>query len=111
MKDPPDIMTKHMQPRFSPDGSSIAFISDRDGNFNLWLMDPDGSNTRQVSKEGDREVNSPAWAPDGQYVYVRKHFVDERSLGAGEVWMYHVSGGAGLQVTPGGVVLRAAYSS
>ena len=35
-----------MQPRFSPDRSSIAFISDRDGNFNLWLMDPDGSNPR-----------------------------------------------------------------
>ena len=88
-----------MQPRFSPDRSSIAFISDRDGNFNLWLMDPDGSNPRQVSKEENREVNSPAWAPGGQHVYVRKHFVDERSLGAGEVWMYHVSGGAGLQVT------------
>ena len=88
-----------MQPRFSPDGSSIAFISDRDGNFNLWLMDPDGANPRQVSKEDNREVNSPAWAPDGQYIYVRKHFVDERSLGAGEVWMYHASGGAGLQVT------------
>ncbi len=88
-----------MQPRFSPDGSSIAFISDRDGNFNMWLIDPDGSNPRQVSEEGDREVNSPAWSADGQYVYVRKHFVDTRSLGAGEVWMYHVSGGAGLQVT------------
>ena len=88
-----------MQPRYSPDGSSIAFISDRDGNFNVWLMEPDGSNPRQVSEEADREVNSPAWSSDGQYIYVRKHFVDTRSLGAGEVWMYHVSGGAGLQVT------------
>ncbi len=88
-----------MQPRFSPDGGSIAFVSDRDGNFNIWLVDPDGSNPRQVSREANREVNSPAWAADGQYVYVRKHFVDERSLGAGEVWMYHVSGGDGLQVT------------
>ena len=88
-----------MQPRFSPDGSSIAFISDRDGNFNAWIIDPDGSNPRQVSDEESREVNSPSWSADGQYVYVRKHFVDTRSLGAGEVWMYHVSGGAGLQVT------------
>ena len=88
-----------LQPRFSPDGSSIAFISDRDGNFNAWLIDPDGSNPRQVSDEESREVNSPSWSADGQYVYVRKHFVDTRSLGAGEVWMYHVSGGAGLQVT------------
>ena len=88
-----------MQPRYSPDGSSIAFISDRDGHFNVWRMDPDGSNLRQVSEEEDREVNSPAWSSDSQYVYARKHFVDTRSLGAGEVWMYHVSGGTGLQVT------------
>ena len=88
-----------MQPRFSPDGSSVAFISDRDGAFNIWLMDPDGSNIRQISEESNREVNSPSWSPDGQYIFVRKHFVDERSLGAGEVWMYHVSGSSGLQVT------------
>ncbi len=88
-----------MQPRFSPDGSAIAFISDRDGATNIWLMDPDGSNLRQISEESNQEVNSPSWSPDGQYIFVRKHFVDQRSLGAGEVWMYHVSGGSGLQVT------------
>ncbi len=32
-----------MQPRFSPDGSRVAFISDRAGNWNIWTMDPDGS--------------------------------------------------------------------
>ena len=88
-----------MQPRFSPNGSAVAFISDRDGATNIWLMDPDGSNLRQISEESDREVNSPSWSPDGQYIFVRKHFVEARSLGAGEVWMYHVSGGSGLQVT------------
>ncbi len=87
-----------MQPRFSPDGSRVAFISDRDGTFNIWTMDPDGSAPEQVSKETNREVNSPAWSPDGQYIFARKHFVEQRSLGAGEIWMYHVSGGDGLQV-------------
>ncbi|NIP78522.1 MAG: amidohydrolase, partial [Gemmatimonadetes bacterium] len=87
------------QPRYSPDGSTIAFTSDRDGAQNIWLMDPDGSDLRQVTEEGDREVNSPAWSPDGEYIFVRKHFVERRSLGAGEVWMYHRSGGGGLQVT------------
>ncbi len=88
-----------MQPRFSPDGSRVAFISDRAGNWNIWTMDPDGTALHEVSTESNREVNSPAWSPDGQYIFVRKHFVDTRSLGAGEVWMYHVNGGAGLQVT------------
>ena len=40
-----------------------------------------------------------AWSPDGQYIYARRHFVGERSLGAGEVWMFHVSGSEGVQVT------------
>jgi Tol biopolymer transport system component/imidazolonepropionase-like amidohydrolase len=88
-----------MQPRFSPDGSKIAFISDRSGLNNVWVMPPDGTDPKQVSKESSRDVNSPAWSPDGQYIFVRKHFVERRSLGAGEVWMYHVSGANGLQVT------------
>ena len=88
-----------MQPRFSPDGSVVAFTSDRDGNNNIWVMNTDGSELRQVTKEANRDVNSPTWSPDGQYIFVRKHFVRRRSLGAGEIWMYHMSGEAGLQVT------------
>ena len=88
-----------MQPRFSPDGKSIAYTSDRGGLWNVWLMKRDGTGAHQVSDEKRWFVNSPAWAPDGQYIYARHHFVKERSLGAGEIWMYHVSGGAGLQVT------------
>ena len=88
-----------MQPRFSPDGKRIAFATDRDGLTNIWVTKPDGSDARQVSKEKHWYVNSPTWSPDGQYVYARRHFVKERSGGAGEIWMYHVSGGDGLQVT------------
>jgi imidazolonepropionase-like amidohydrolase/Tol biopolymer transport system component len=88
-----------MQPRFSPDGSRIAFTSDRDGLWNIWTMKTDGSDMRQVSHEARWFVNSPTWAPDGQAIYARRHFIASRSLGAGEVWMYHPSGSDGLQVT------------
>ncbi|HZH29982.1 MAG TPA: amidohydrolase family protein [Pyrinomonadaceae bacterium] len=88
------------QPRYSPDGKSIAFTSDRDGGDNIWIMDADGRNRRQLTKETLRLVNSPAWTPDSRYVLVRKHFVDQRSLGAGEIWMYHAGGGGtGVQLT------------
>jgi imidazolonepropionase-like amidohydrolase/Tol biopolymer transport system component len=88
-----------MQPRFSPDGKSIAFISDRDGLFNVWVAAADGGNARQVSREQRWWINSPTWSPDGRYIYARRHFVGERSLGAGEIWMFHVSGAEGVQVT------------
>src|SRR5690606_10886059 len=88
-----------VQPRYSPDGTRIAFTSDRSGGDNLWVMARDGSDPRQVTDEDFRLVNGPAWTPDGQYILGRKHFTSTRSLGAGEVWMYHVSGGTGLQLT------------
>jgi imidazolonepropionase-like amidohydrolase/Tol biopolymer transport system component len=88
-----------MQPRYSPDGKSIAFTSDRGGGDNVWVMDRDGGNPRQVTQEKFRLLNSPAWSPDGQYLVARKHFTGRRSLGAGEVWLYHRSGGEGVQLT------------
>jgi Tol biopolymer transport system component len=36
-------------PKFSPDGRQIAFVSDRNGITNLWVMDRDGTNARRVS--------------------------------------------------------------
>ena len=88
-----------MQPRFSPDGRSIAFTSDRGGGDNIWVMKRDGSDVKAVTQEKFRLLNSPTWSPDGQYIVARKHFTARRSLGAGELWMYHRSGGEGVQLT------------
>ena len=57
-------------PRFSPDGTQIAFISDRAGQNNLWVMDADGSNPRQVQKSQETRVTMPEWTSDGQYILV-----------------------------------------
>lgn len=89
-----------MQPCYSPDGKRIAFTSDAGGGDNLWVMDRDGANARAVTKETFRLLNSPAWSPDGEYLVGRKHFTARRSLGAGEIWLYHAAtGGDGLQLT------------
>ena len=89
-----------MQPRYSPDGKRIAITSDRDGLWNIWTIDADGKDAKQVSRERRWFINSPTWSPRGDYIYARRHFVKERSLGAGEIWMYHAASlSDGLQVT------------
>ncbi|GHC53102.1 amidohydrolase family protein [Ulvibacter litoralis] len=88
-----------IQPRFSPDGSKISFTSDAGGGDNIWVMDANGSNAKQITKEDFRLLNNAAWTPDGNGLIARKHFSSGRSLGAGEMWQYHITGGSGLQLT------------
>ncbi|MBK9742307.1 MAG: PD40 domain-containing protein [Saprospiraceae bacterium] len=88
-----------VQPRWSPDGKKILFTSDSAGGDNIFYMDVDGKNVKQITKESFRLLNNAVWMPDGQYIIARKHFTSGRSLGAGEMWMYHISGGEGIQLT------------
>jgi imidazolonepropionase-like amidohydrolase/Tol biopolymer transport system component len=88
-----------IQPRFSPDGKSISYTSDKDGGDNIWLMNSDGSNKHPITKENFRLLNNAYWTPDGQFLVARKHFTGTRSLGAGEMWLYHKAGGEGIQLT------------
>ncbi|MEW7278440.1 amidohydrolase family protein [Aquimarina sp. 2201CG1-2-11] len=88
-----------IQPRFSPDGTKISFTSDAGGGDNIWIMNADGSNPQQITKEKFRLLNNAIWVPAGDYLIARKHFTSRRSLGAGEMWQYHITGGSGLQLT------------
>lgn len=86
------------QPRYSPDGTKIAFTSDRNGADNIWIMNADGSDPKQITKETERLPSSAYWTPDGEYLVMKKHFRYIRSLGGGEIWMHHIKGGAGVQL-------------
>ena len=88
-----------VQPRFSPNGKYISFTSDAGGGDNIWIMNTDGSNPKQITKEDFRLLNNAVWTPDSEYLVARKHFTSQRSLGAGEMWMYHIAGGSGVQLT------------
>lgn len=81
------------QPRFSPDGKRIAFLSDRSGGDNLWVMSADGRDTVQLSKTTDDMYVSPEWTPDSKYIAVTRSV-----QGAPKIFLYHVDGGAGIQV-------------
>ena len=88
-----------VQPRFSPNGQKVLFTSDAGGADNCWVMDSNGENAIQITKEEFRLLNNGVWTADGNYIVARKHFTSGRSLGAGEMWMYHKTGGAGIQLT------------
>src|SRR5262245_28152407 len=93
-------MSFDSQPKFSPDGKTIAFLSDRSGVENLWIANADGSNPRAVTKDKrtqDRPeyMLSPSWTADGQYLLVSKSRPPETTFG---VFLYDEDGGTGIRV-------------
>jgi len=85
------------QPRFSPDGTRVVFLSDRDGGENVWTIEPDGTGARQVSKGDNALYASPEWTPDGNYVVVSR---TNAPLGSSyALWLFHKDGGPGLSLT------------
>lgn len=85
------------QPAYSPDGSQLAFISDRSGSENLWVMNADGTEPEKLTSLGDRfELASPAWSPAGTHIIVSKRSWGQRT---NEIWAYSINGGKGVRLT------------
>ncbi|MFZ2957812.1 MAG: LpqB family beta-propeller domain-containing protein [Candidatus Ozemobacteraceae bacterium] len=75
--DPEQIKFGNLMPVVSPDGTKVAFVSNRSGNFRIWVSNLDGSGAKlvsQVSAELDEnlqlpiEQKVPSWSPDGRWV-------------------------------------------
>jgi Tol biopolymer transport system component len=85
------------QPKFSPDGKKIAFLSDRSGAENVWIANADGSDPKPLTKGRNQMFCSPSWTADGQYVIVSR---SGESIGTFSLWMYHKDGGTGVTIGP-----------
>jgi dipeptidyl aminopeptidase/acylaminoacyl peptidase len=86
-----------LHPHFSPDGKTIVFVSDRSGSDNLWLVNSDGTDLRQLTHETDRLYVSPTFTPDGKYVVASKS--QSTSGSQLDLYLYYLDGGTGLRLT------------
>ena len=87
------------QPRFSPDGRHIVFVSDRDGSENVWIMKTDGSGAAPLTSGKDTVFISPEWIPDGDAIITAKTGVVRNSLM--EIWLYSIADRKGVSLING----------
>lgn len=90
-------MAFESQPKYSPDGKSIVFLSDRSGGENVWVAKADGTDPKAITKDRRAMYLSPNWTPDGSYIIVSK---SDQSIGTFYPFMYHKDGGSGLSIGP-----------
>ena len=76
-------------PKFSPDGKTLAFTSDRSGSENVWTFDLEEEEWKQISKDKDQHYQSVEWTPDGEYLVASR---GGRNL---KLHLYHKDGGKG----------------
>ena len=85
------------QPRWSPDGRTIAFTSDREGDIAIFSMGLDGADVRKLTTDNTASMSytEPVWSPNGQWIAYRKQ--NERAKG--DLWLVKLSNGQHRQLT------------
>ena len=86
-------------PRFSPDGSKVLYVSDRGGNQEIWIRDVGAKEGRKITSGEPERFSEATWMPDGQHIVARKRIVDTRSIGMCELWLFDIDGGDGVKLT------------
>ena len=82
------------EPRFSPDGTKIAFVSSRSGSSEIWICNSDGSQPSSLTSFGGATTNRPRWSPDGRRIVF---YADAR--GSRDIYIIDAEGGGLRQLT------------
>lgn len=87
-------------PRISPDGTEIAFISDRRGQDNLWVMKADGSSPEPVVLDEFSRMAEPAWMPDGESILITRRLMTGYGFYRMDdaIWLFSRHGGEARQL-------------
>jgi uncharacterized repeat protein (TIGR01451 family) len=82
-----------VHPTWSPDGLSIAFVSNRSGNNDIWVIPAAGGTAVQVTTGPDND-GAPDWSPDGARLAYQSNI-----LGNNDIWVIPSAGGTPVQLT------------
>lgn len=83
---------ENYDPAWSPGGDKIAFISNRTGSTELWVMNKDGSGQKSLTSMGASRANNPIWSRDGQRILFNTNYMQKySSMSATEAWIYEPS--------------------
>ncbi|MCP9198469.1 amidohydrolase family protein [Gramella sp. GC03-9] len=85
-------MAYDVHPRYSPDGKSLVFISDKNGADNVWIMDLESKEMEAISEDKNQNFFSADWSPDGDYIVAAR---GRRNI---KLHLYHKRGGGGAKL-------------
>lgn len=83
-----------MHPSQSPDGTKVAFTSNRSGTYEIWVGDGDGSNLLKLSSFEGSLTGTPRWSKDSKSIVF-----DARTKGQADLYTITVDGGSAKQLT------------
>lgn len=93
------------EPVFSPDGRSIAFVSDRSGAPEIWIADTDGGNQHRLTDHQATQMTRPRWSPDGSQIAYSCN-----ADGPSSIYVAQVQAQVARKLLPGGPQILACWS-